>query len=142
MTETYDVACYPCDALFCTTKILKLEEEEAFYSISRFGGICKEEKHAPYGEITNVEVLTGVFASVKTSLQEQPWTPGNGCDEPLARRIAEDLKSRIRSRGDEGQLKTAEANAELLQQMKKQMDRIEEKLDQVQRNGPPRVQMT
>lgn len=89
-------------------KRIVLEEEEAVMTVNC--GICNAETRRPYGELGSVDkgnycCCYGVASDLTKSM---PICPGMGCDEAFVDEIVADLKRRMKSRGDTGQIQRAE----------------------------------
>merc|ERR1711974_471288 len=88
--------------------VLEAEEVTLTYN---WCGVCNGETRRPYGELGSVDkgnclCCVGVASGLT---KDQPLCPGSGCNEPFVAEIVSELKTRMRSRGDTGQISRTEA---------------------------------
>ena len=126
----YDMTDIGCQTFLCLTcplhflpvvpsfmgkKTMILEEEEAVLAIN-CQPFCNIETRRPYGELGSVDqtsclCCTGVSSNLSKSM---PLFPGCGCEYSKVGEIVQELKRRMKARGDTGQIaKTEEALKEL-----------------------------
>jgi hypothetical protein len=117
--------------LCCASRILVLEPEEAVVRASTC--IDKSEKRLPYGELGSVEQVNacGCCASFNSNLGEvdengtkQPIAPGCGCSGELVSDIVTELKARMKSRGDTGNILRAEEALRFMQSLSLKVDSL------------------
>eukprot|EP00521_Asterionellopsis_glacialis_P007595 CAMPEP_0195291604 /NCGR_PEP_ID=MMETSP0707-20130614/7889_1 /TAXON_ID=33640 /ORGANISM="Asterionellopsis glacialis, Strain CCMP134" /LENGTH=180 /DNA_ID=CAMNT_0040351937 /DNA_START=102 /DNA_END=644 /DNA_ORIENTATION=+ len=144
--KEYDVTDTGCQTFLCLTcplhwlpvfpgilgtKRLILEEEEAVLDIQC--PLCSVHTRRPYGELGSVDRVncfccTGVSSALSRTM---PLFVGSGCDVDKVSEIVAELKKRMKSRGDTGQInRTEEALQEIknlrteMSEMKTNMERI------------------
>eukprot|EP00501_MAST-03F_sp_TOSAG23-6_P001670 GSMAST32.ASY1.ANO1.1740.1 assembled CDS len=134
--EVTDWGCQICHILCCPItfmalmpgvigkKIIRLEAEEAVLETTCI--CCNETTRRPYGELGSVDkgsylCCVGVASNLTKSM---PICPGNGCDTPLVLELVEELKARMKSRGDTGQIQRSEA-------LSARLCNVESKIDQM-----------
>ena len=110
------VCCLACPLTFLPlvpgvmgTKVMTLEPEEAVLQTDCCG--CHNLSRRPYGELGSVDssqccCCVGVASNLSKGA---PIMPGSGCNQALVNEIVEELKARMKHRGDTGQIQRAEA---------------------------------
>jgi len=89
-------------------KTLILEKEEAIFKVD---GCCSLDTRRPYGELGSVDNIhcCGFIGFTSNIFKIIPIFPGNGCSKgELVATIVSELKTRMKSRGDTGQITRAE----------------------------------
>lgn len=136
-TLTFDVA-NTCQVICCCgqfSQMLILEPEEAVLKSKNL--IAQAEKRMPYGELGSVQHITACgcchsFGSNLSPKDEhgrgQAISPGCGCEADLVAEIVEELKARMKGRGDTGNIKRAEDTLRLMRLMELKMDALMGKL--------------
>lgn len=132
----YDVDDY-CHFVFCcckSEKTLELRHEEATLSIS--DPCTKSVRKLPYGEIGGVEKFTacGCCHGFNSNLQDPPLiAPGCcGCWKGgLVDEVVEQLKARIRARGDTAQIVRAEQQLQMLTALQEDVTDLRRKVDAI-----------
>lgn len=113
--EDFDVTnC--CDAYCCCGKTtLNLDPEEV--SITRTTCCSESKSKRPYGQLVDVQVSTacGCCSSVSSSIGV--LSPGWGCEKDKVEEVAEHLKTRMKARGDTGNIQRQEETIRLLHQL-------------------------
>mmetsp|Transcript_18698 Transcript_18698/g.45064 ORF Transcript_18698/g.45064 Transcript_18698/m.45064 type:complete len:169 (-) Transcript_18698:188-694(-) len=140
--------CRQCCCCFTASRRLILEPEEAVLEDKNI--CCTSTKRAPYGEMGTVDksnclccvgMTTGLTGSGEGA---QPISPGCGCSEALVNEILEELKKRIKARGDTGQIQRTEKTQQLLQVTVGQVTELNAKVDLILRQmniqPPPAMQ--
>jgi hypothetical protein len=127
-TKEYDVT--DCSTQFCCcgSKILTLEPEEAVLKTTTCVG--GSTKRLPYGDLGSVEKVEacGCCASFKSNLSpdtdegKAPIAPGCGCSGELVTEIVEELKSRMKHRGNTGNILRAEEAVKIMEAMTAKVD--------------------
>ncbi|CAN0182722.1 unnamed protein product [Scytosiphon promiscuus] len=131
-TKTYDVTDTCCQFFWIVTcpltcaaicpgilgqKTLVLEDEEAV--LTQDCCIYNSVVHRPYGELGSVETVqacccVGFSSNLSESSGEgggkAPMIPGNCCETALVNEIVNELKMRMKTRGDTGNILRAEEN--------------------------------
>lgn len=128
-----DAGCQVCLVLTCPlhwlpvipgflgTKTISMEPEEAVYKVDF---LCYHiETRRPYGELGSVDqyncaCIKGVISGLT---KEQPICPGCGCEDALVAEIADELKQRMKGRGDTGQIQRAENMLNEIMQVKAEL---------------------
>jgi len=116
-TQTYDVTNTIAKVICCCTasSTLHLEPEEAVLEMKTC--ISHSTKRMPYGELGNVthDTALGCCHSFNSNLspeddhgKKQPIAPGCGCEGAVVEEIVEQLRARMKGRGDTGNIKRAE----------------------------------
>ncbi|CAM9542501.1 unnamed protein product [Ectocarpus sp. 8 AP-2014] len=149
--KTYDVTdtyCQCCLIVTCPLtwaaicpgvlgkKILVLEEEEAI--LTQDCCIYHSVAHRPYGELGSVErenvcCFVGFTSNLSPTKSEgggpAAIIPGNCCETALVNEIVEELKKRMKHRGDTGQIKRAEENLKEIRHLHAKIDAVMEHLN-------------
>lgn len=105
--EQYDVSPGYCNALCCRKDMLYLEPEEVLLTTST---LCLQStKRFPYGQLGSVDTAKTCCCCVMVKSAELgAISPGFGCDVKLVDEIAGHLKTRMKGRGDTGNIKRQE----------------------------------
>ena len=98
-----------------TKKLTLTPEEAVLVSISCTG---TSTSRRPYGELGSVDVAKQCGCCWAVSSQLGPISPGCGCDEALVNDIHKELKRRMQTRGDQGQIQRAEEVKALLNEVR------------------------
>jgi len=109
---------------------LLLEQEEAVLNTTTC--ISNASKRMPYGELGSVEHATvcGCCHSFTSNLnpenegKKQPIAPGCGCDEEVVEEIVNQLKARMKGRGDTGNIRRAEESLKVTKALAAKVDAI------------------
>ena len=149
--QEYDVTdkgCQLCQLLCCPliwtpiipgmigTKILILEPEEAVLE-TRCSCCYHSNSRRPYGELGSVDATTCCFCtgftSNLTSIAGTPMVlcPGCGNDNDRVENIVAELRRRMRTRGDTGQIQRAEENARRIMELQQTVNILVEKIDAI-----------
>jgi hypothetical protein len=133
--------------LCCGKRTLYLEPEEAVLKVQT--PCSKADKRMPYGELGSVDHATacGCCHNFTSNLSGQdengnkaPISPGCGCEADLVQEIVEQLKARMKGRGDTGNIQRAEEALYLTKALTAKVDAIMQKLNvpepQVMKEGP------
>lgn len=119
----------PCACLrsFLNEEHLVLEPEEAVMTRKTMCDTTVQRR--PYGELGSVDKGTafGCCTSVTSGLG--PISPGWGCEEALVDELVEELKARMKTRGDTGQIKRAEQQLDAITQVQLDIKQLNTKLD-------------
>merc|ERR1711933_187092 len=108
-----------------------LEPEEAV--LKRETPCAQTTKRMPYGELGSVDHNTNCgccagFTSNLSSADEngnkQPIAPGCGCEKDLVEEIVEQLKARMKGRGDTGNIQRAEQSLTMTRTLSAKVDAI------------------
>lgn len=112
------------------SKQLVLEAEEAVLISDCCLG-CHEVTRMPYGELGNVKetkVCCCIGFSSNLSASETGGNstilPGNCCEASLVGAVVRELKHRMKSRGDTGNIRRAEENARQLKHLHAKVDAV------------------
>lgn len=105
-------------------KTLRMEAEEAVLSYDCL--CCDGNTRRPYGELGSVDVShCGPCIGFSSNLAKDfPIYPGNCCETALVNEIVDELKNRMKQRGDTGQIKRTEAMAEHVLAIETKIDAI------------------
>lgn len=115
------VGCFPFHCGGCPYKtVLTLEKEEVIKFDKSLCGSNTSKR--PYGELGDV-TETNCCCCVSLSSAFGEISPGCGCDEPLVREVVEELKARMRARGDTAQILRAEETLKRLEQVEAKLVR-------------------
>jgi hypothetical protein len=119
-SQEYDVTQLQAKIQCCASQILMLEPEEVILKSSICCGVlANSEKRMPYGELGSVDQTTACcglchgFSSDLNSVnpktgQKTPFVPGCGCDAALVETIVDELKKRMKVRGNTGNIQRSE----------------------------------
>jgi len=135
-TKEYDVTNTCCSIVLCCSgsRKLHLDPEEA----KVVGTSCcsASVQRRPYGELGSVDKINqcGCLHSVSSGLG--PMLPGCGCQEDLVEEVVEELKKRMKARGDTGNIQRQE---ETIRLMKHQGQKIDMILKQLGVQVPPPI---
>jgi len=145
----YGLTCITCGM---GSQTLLLEAEEAVLTTTT---CCDEQtKRLPYGELGNVEhnMVCGCCHNFTTNLSQVtedgpvPVSPGCGCQQELVEEIVNQLKARMRGRGDTGNIRRAEDAVALLTEIWKDITNsapsVEAALSKFQVARPPAVSIS
>jgi hypothetical protein len=129
-----------CLSLCCGKAELHLEGEEVQYIKST--PCSKEVKRFPYGKLGDVASakMCGCFVVVQ-SQELGGVSPGCGCDANLVQQIADELKVRMKARGDTGNIQRQEFANKLAKDQDKMVDAILQHLRISVPDPPPALQM-
>ena len=86
----------------CNEEHLVLEPEEAV--LTRKTMCATNVQRRPYGELGSVDKGTACGCCVNVSSGLGPIQPGMGCEEAVVNEIVEELKARMKTRGDTGNI--------------------------------------
>mmetsp|Transcript_5662 Transcript_5662/g.20606 ORF Transcript_5662/g.20606 Transcript_5662/m.20606 type:complete len:166 (-) Transcript_5662:266-763(-) len=137
--KKYDVTdC--CGILFChlCRSTLELESEEAVLTNETCCGSTVSRR--PYGELGSVDISRGCGCcwAFNSSLSQPgpegnnpPITPGFGCEGELVQEIVEELKARMKQRGDTAQIQRAEEQLDEIKQVQNEVHDLNTKLDAI-----------
>jgi len=105
-------------------KTIVLEAEEAVLTVKC--GCCNTTTRRPYGELGSVDSGTCLcFVCLASDLSKGgPICPGCGCNAPYVQEIVEEMKKRMKERGDTGVVKRSDEQLVLLRTMDNKMDAI------------------
>ena len=120
---------FACCLVLCPEH-LTLETEEAVYK--RETPCSTETKRMPYGELGSVDAVTscGCCAGVSTNLTpDGAIQPGCGCQKELVAEVSEELKVRMKARGDTGNIKRAEQTIDMVQKVTDDVSVLAAKVD-------------
>lgn len=136
--EEYDVTgcCFRCCTCCIGKQILNLEPEEANYVTTTC--CSKAAQRRPYGELGSVDdsVCCACLHSVSSALGLM--SPGFGCEKDKVGEIVEELKSRMKGRGDTGNIQRQEETISLVRKDIGKLAQLESKIDAILRqNGLP-----
>jgi hypothetical protein len=107
--------------MFYLFTVLRLEKEEAVRQDTTLCG--QRTSHRPYGELGQVETSNFCcFACVDSNLQT--IMPGCGCEESKCEHLANELKKRMKKRGDTAQVQLAELALSKANEINRKMDII------------------
>eukprot|EP00603_Paraphysomonas_imperforata_P006110 CAMPEP_0114423782 /NCGR_PEP_ID=MMETSP0103-20121206/6336_1 /TAXON_ID=37642 ORGANISM="Paraphysomonas imperforata, Strain PA2" /NCGR_SAMPLE_ID=MMETSP0103 /ASSEMBLY_ACC=CAM_ASM_000201 /LENGTH=188 /DNA_ID=CAMNT_0001592475 /DNA_START=25 /DNA_END=591 /DNA_ORIENTATION=+ len=147
--QEYDVTdrgCQYCQLLLCPliwtpiipgvigTKTLILEPEEAVLE-TKCCCCYHSNSRRPYGELGSVDATTCCFCTGFTSGltvvmgNSTILCPGNGCDNEKVETIVAEMRRRMRTRGDTGQILRAEENAKKIFELHQTMTLLLKKTD-------------
>lgn len=128
--QEYNVAdC--CTSLCCGKAILYLEPEEAVLETKT--PCSQNTKRMPYGELGSVDHTTtcGCCHSFTSNLNgsdengnKVPIAPGFGCEADLVQEVVEQLKARMKGRGDTGNIQRAEESLTMTRALSAKVDAI------------------
>eukprot|EP00540_Astrosyne_radiata_P018969 CAMPEP_0116861438 /NCGR_PEP_ID=MMETSP0418-20121206/23023_1 /TAXON_ID=1158023 /ORGANISM="Astrosyne radiata, Strain 13vi08-1A" /LENGTH=155 /DNA_ID=CAMNT_0004496061 /DNA_START=595 /DNA_END=1058 /DNA_ORIENTATION=+ len=109
-------------------KTLILEQEEIYFEVR--GGICDITTRRPYGELQSVDKVnvlccTGVSSSL---FRGMVLCPGSGCNHDLVAELVDEMKSRMKERGDTGQIRRTEDALIEIRALKSDMEEIKSDL--------------
>mmetsp|Transcript_18818 Transcript_18818/g.57178 ORF Transcript_18818/g.57178 Transcript_18818/m.57178 type:complete len:192 (-) Transcript_18818:38-613(-) len=139
-----DTGCQTCCCIMCPilylplvpgvmgTKVLTLEEEEAVLTVDCF--LCTSRSRRPYGELGSVDSVRYCWCwGVNSNLLligGNPWPiiQGWGCDRETAEEIATIMRTRMKQRGDTGQIRMAERNYRELQAVRRELGELRESM--------------
>mmetsp|Transcript_14394 Transcript_14394/g.18822 ORF Transcript_14394/g.18822 Transcript_14394/m.18822 type:complete len:172 (-) Transcript_14394:309-824(-) len=131
----YDVSCDFCLWLICFPihfgaapfkTILNLEPEEV---VKRDTFICgSNNSRRPYGELGSVDI-GNCCCFVHLQSNFGPVSPGCGCNTALVTEIVEELKKRMKSRGDTGQIRRTEQLLGRINGLEAKLGTVDAKLD-------------
>lgn len=85
----------------------------------------------PYGELGSVDKGTACGCCINVTSGLGLISPGWGCDEDLVNEIVEELKARMKTRGDTGQIKRAEQQIDMIIKMQNDVAMLDRKLDAI-----------
>ncbi|CAM9405921.1 unnamed protein product [Choristocarpus tenellus] len=107
-------------------KQLTLEAEEAVLTVDSCMG-CHINTRRPYGELQSVDTVKCLccvgFSSGITGRDGESF-PGWGCNNVLVTEIVDELKARMKIRGDTGQMKLMEQNSKQLTHLHAKVDAV------------------
>merc|ERR1712086_1180309 len=105
-------------------KVMVLEPEEAVLKVTN--PCCSVETRRPYGELGSVDTTNCLCCvGVSSDLSKQmPVFVGWGCDGILVATIVEELKKRMKVRGDTGNIQRIEAVQQQLKAVDRKLDLI------------------
>merc|ERR1712224_158600 len=106
--KDYDVTscCWRCCTCCIGKQTVNLEPEEANYVTSTC--CSKSTQRRPYGELGSVEAANCCGCCVSVSSQLGMMSPGLGCEKEKVDDIVEELKARMKGRGDTGNIQRQE----------------------------------
>ena len=106
------------------SKTIILEEEEAVFKASN--PCCKVETRRPYGELGSVDEGNCLCCVGVTSglTKGQPVNPGWGCNAPYVMEIVKDMKQRMKTRGDTGNIQRAEKTYEEVRALRSDLHKV------------------
>ena len=85
----------------------------------------------PYGELGSVDRGTACGCCVNVGSALGPISPGWNCEESLVNEIVEELKARMKTRGDTGQIQRAEQQIDKLTELQNDMTTMDKKIDAI-----------
>uniref|UniRef100_A0A7S4B582 Uncharacterized protein n=1 Tax=Chrysotila carterae TaxID=13221 RepID=A0A7S4B582_CHRCT len=113
----------------CDEQRLVLEPEEAVLTKKT---LCDTNvQRRPYGELGSVDKATSCGCCAAVSSNLGPISPGFGCEAELVDEIVEELKKRMKTRGDTGQIQRAEQQLHEIAILKGEVANVNAKLDAV-----------
>lgn len=105
--EEYNLTEGCCGPICCTSKMLYLEPEEVLLITST--PCTKQTKRFPYGQLGNVVTAKSCCCIVQVNSKELGTiSTGYGRDKKMVLEIADHLKTRMKARGDTGNIKRQE----------------------------------
>lgn len=116
------------------TKTLRLEDEEAYYEVRCC--LCHTSTRRPYGELGSVDSINCLCCQGLYSELFQGWcvAPGCGCrNDPMVAEIVSELKSRMKDRGDTGQIRRTEQAHEEIKCLREEMSEMKADLKTIMR---------
>mmetsp|Transcript_86860 Transcript_86860/g.202184 ORF Transcript_86860/g.202184 Transcript_86860/m.202184 type:complete len:338 (-) Transcript_86860:109-1122(-) len=135
--KEYDVTSHFA-RLCCQDQKLILEPEEAILQTST---PCSElTKRLPYGELGRVEHATACgfchqfnsnLSNIGESGEQEPISPGCGCNAELVEEIVMELKARMKGRGDTGNIQRAEEALTMMRQLNGRSEHQAAKIDAI-----------
>jgi hypothetical protein len=130
------LCCFLCPLTFMPiipgvmgTKTLVLDEEEVTYDVRC--GICNVNQRRPYGELGSVDKNNCLCCIGYSSGFTAPIYPGCGCDDHLVTEIVEELKRRMKARGDTGQIRRAEQALDEIASLRGELAEVKQDLKAV-----------
>mmetsp|Transcript_126342 Transcript_126342/g.218938 ORF Transcript_126342/g.218938 Transcript_126342/m.218938 type:complete len:309 (+) Transcript_126342:72-998(+) len=118
--KTYNVT--PGCCVCCTSKMLYLEPEEV--QLVTKTPCATEKKRFPYGQLGDVTSAKMCCFTVVKSEHLGVINPGMGCSVSLVNEITEELKTRMKARGDTGNIKRQEFANKLAMDQDKMLNAI------------------
>ena len=136
--KEYDVTSTCAKICSCgtATSTLYLEADEVL--LKNKDCCAQQQKRQPYGELGSVDMVTscgccaafnagGLAPGVEG--QAGAISPGCGCQRELVSEIVEELNRRQRHRGDVGQMKRADEQAQNIKVIGERLQTVEAKID-------------
>jgi len=119
------VCFFPCSV--CNEEHLVLEPEEAV--LTRKTMCDTNVQRRPYGELGSVDKGTACGCCVNVTSGLGPISPGWGCEEALVTELVEELKVRMKTRGDTGNIQRAEQQIDMINKLQGDMNALTAKVD-------------
>jgi hypothetical protein len=111
---------------------LTLETEEAHYKVVT--PCSTETKRMPYGQLGSVDKKTACGCCIGVDSNLTPGegmmiSPGLGCETELVETIVNELKERMKARGDTGNIKRAEQTIDMVAKVQNDVSALTAKVD-------------